>query len=79
MTTGTVFQTNRTQAVRLPKAVAFPDSVGRVTVEVVGEARLLTPVVSTWADWARSRRAADPDFLADRAQGTADERAWGDQ
>jgi len=79
MTTGTVFQTNRTQAVRLPKAVAFPDSVGRVNVEIVGETRVLTPVAGTWADWARTRRAADPEFLADREQGTAEERDWAGQ
>ena len=78
MPTGTVFRTNRTQAVRLPKAVAFPESVTHVNVEVVGDTRVLTPVSRTWEEWARQRQGVDPDFLADRDQGIAEERAWGD-
>ena len=76
MPTGTVFRTNRTQAVRLPKAVAFPESVTHVNVEVVGDTRVLTPVTRTWEEWASHRQEIDPDFLADRNQGIAEERAW---
>ena len=43
-----LFQTNRTQAVRLPKAVAFPESVQEVEVLVVGEARLIVPKGRRW-------------------------------
>ncbi|MDR0284292.1 MAG: type II toxin-antitoxin system VapB family antitoxin [Propionibacteriaceae bacterium] len=78
MPTGTVFRANRTQAVRLPKAVAFPGTVTRVTVEVVGETRVLTPVVSTWAEWFETFGGVDPDFLPDRDQGVAEERDWGE-
>jgi len=78
MSTGTVFRTNRTQAVRLPKAVAFPDSVTRVQIEVVGGTRVLTPVVRTWQEWAETRQGVDPEFLADRDQGVAEERDWGE-
>jgi len=73
-----VFRTNKTQAVRLPKAVAFPETVGQVSVEIVGEKRVLTPVVATWADWAKVRQADDPRFLMDREQGVAEEREWGE-
>jgi len=70
----TVFRTNRTQAVRLPKSVAFPDEVREVEVRVEGPARIIVPVDSRWQDWfARGTQVSD-DFLADRAQGTANER-----
>ena len=36
--TSTVFITNRTQAVRLPKAVAFPDDVQQVDILKIGSA-----------------------------------------
>jgi len=76
MPTGTVFRNNRTQAVRLPKAVAFPETVARVDIRVVGDQRILTPVAPTWRDWAARRQGVDPDFLADRAQGSTEERDW---
>jgi len=78
MATGTVFLNNKTQAVRLPKAVAFPPGVERVEIRVEGASRVLTPVVGTFTEWARTRRCVDPDFLADRDQGEWDERDWGD-
>jgi len=77
MTAATVFQTNRTQAVRLPKAVAFPAGVRRVNVEIVGDKRVLTPAAASWTEWFAMVRGTDPDFLADRDQGVADERDWG--
>lgn len=43
MTLGSVFTNNRTQAVRLPAEVRFPDTVSKVTVRVVGKERILTP------------------------------------
>ncbi|MCL2785000.1 MAG: antitoxin [Propionibacteriaceae bacterium] len=76
MATGAVFRTNRTQAVRLPKAVAFADNVQRVSVRIEGDSRVLTPVSGSFQQWAASRLAQDPDFLADRDQGIAQERNW---
>ena len=54
MVTGTIFHTHGTQAVRLPKAVAWPASVKTVRVRVVGTSRFLTPEGSAWrdSDWA---------------------------
>jgi len=74
MTTGAVFRTGRTQAVRLPKAVAFLDTDTRVSVAVDGDTRVFTPVSGSWKEWAASREAVDPDFLADRDQGVPQER-----
>lgn len=43
MALGSVFTNNRTQAVRLPAEVRFPDTVSKVTVRVVGKERILAP------------------------------------
>ena len=67
-TTTRLFQTNKTQAVRLPKAVAFPDGVEQVEVLVVGEARLIVPKGRRWSTYLSDGPFADPDFMADRAQ-----------
>ena len=58
----TVFKTNRTQAVRLPKAVAFPEGVREVEITVVGASRLITPVGKTWDEWFRHGPRLSEDF-----------------
>lgn len=63
-----LFQTNKTQAVRLPKAVAFPDGVEQVEVLVVGEARLIVPKGRRWSSYFSDGPFASADFLADREQ-----------
>jgi len=70
----TVFRTNRTQAVRLPKAVALPDDVREVNVRVVGRSRVIEPLGTSWDAWFDHGLRAGADFLADRPQGTADAR-----
>ena len=47
----TVFLSNRSQAVRLPKAVALPENVKRVEVIAVGRTRIITPAGETWDEW----------------------------
>ncbi|MDR1187874.1 MAG: antitoxin [Bifidobacteriaceae bacterium] len=78
MITGTVFRNNQTQAVRLPKAVAFPDGVRRVSIRVEGDTRIVEPVYPTLHEWFQHRRCVDPDFLAAREQGTAEDRDGGE-
>lgn len=46
----TIFKSNRSQAVRLPKDVAFPEGVKRVIVRKVGKSRIITPVDALWDD-----------------------------
>ena len=46
-----LFHSNRTQAVRLPKAVAFPDDVDQVEVLVLGDARLIVPKGRRWSSY----------------------------
>lgn len=67
MEQGAVFQSNRSQAVRLPKAVALPDDVRRVNVIAMGRARILTPVAEAWDTWFDGS-GASADFMAKRQQ-----------
>ncbi len=54
MTRTTVFQTNRSQAVRLPKDVAFPANVREVTILRDGARRVIVPADSVWDDFFNS-------------------------
>ena len=64
MPKATIFRTNRSQAVRLPADVRFPDHVKQVEVRKVGSARLLTPVGSNWQAFFAGQ-PLDPDFPDD--------------
>jgi len=51
MTRTTLFQSNRSQAVRLPKEVAFPESVRSVVILRDGKRRLIVPADAAWDDF----------------------------
>ena len=51
MTRTTLFQSNRSQAVRLPKDVAFPEGVRSVTVLREGKRRVIVPSDALWDDF----------------------------
>ena len=68
-----VFMASRTQAVRLPKAVALPDDIKRVEVLVVGRARLITPAGECWDSWFDGP-AVSADFANDREQPSDQQR-----
>ena len=64
MEQGSVFQSNRSQAVKTcPKAVALPDDVKRVDVVVVGRARIITPAGESWDSWFDGE-GVTADFMA---------------
>ncbi len=67
MTQSTVFKSNKTQAVRLPKAVALPEQVKRVDVIRQGTARLLVPAGTGW-DQFYGTPGIDEGFLGNRSQ-----------
>ncbi|MBV8402030.1 MAG: AbrB/MazE/SpoVT family DNA-binding domain-containing protein [Acetobacteraceae bacterium] len=46
-----LFQTNGSQAVRLPKEVAFPDSVRDSVIVGKGAGRVIIPVNAIWDDF----------------------------
>lgn len=73
MEQGAVFLSNRSQAVRLPKAVALPDDVKRVDVVAVGRARIITPAGESWDSWFDGE-GVTTDFLAERGQPADQER-----
>lgn len=51
MTRTTLFKSNRSQAVRLPKDVAFPESVSAVAIVREGRGRLILPADAMWDDF----------------------------
>jgi len=63
----TVFMNNRSQAVRLPKAVALPEGIKHVEVLAVGNARIITPKGESWDIWFQGPTVSD-DFMVEREQ-----------
>jgi antitoxin VapB len=74
MTRSTVFTSNRSQAVRLPKAVAFPEGVHQVDILKVGHSRVIVPQGKRWDDLFLNGPRASADFMAERRQPAAEER-----
>jgi antitoxin VapB len=74
MVSSTVFTSNRSQAVRLPKAVAFPENVHQVDILKIGSSRLIVPRGRRWDDLFQGGPRVSDDFLIEREQPTAEER-----
>ena len=47
----TLFKSNKSQAVRLPKDVAFPEDVRQVRIIRDGKRRIIAPADSSWDDF----------------------------
>jgi len=67
MATSTVFNNNRTQAVRLPAEMRFPDSVKKVEVRVAGQERIIAPAESAWDSFFLGAMTVTEDFMVERA------------
>jgi antitoxin VapB len=74
MVTTKLFTSNTTQAVRLPKAVAFPDDVVEVEIVVDGDARVIIPSGRRLDYFFSHRLGVTDDFMASREQPDAQER-----
>jgi len=74
MTSSTVFTSNRSQAVRLPKAVAFPDDVHQVDILKIGRSRVIVPQGKRWDDFFENGPRASDDFMVERRQPAPDKR-----
>ena len=76
MPRSTVFKNNKTQAIRVPKALAFPDDVTAVEILKQGDNLLVMPIrKNKWEEFF-SKPGVDEDFLQDREQGLPQERNW---
>lgn len=73
MVRSTVFKSNRSQAVRLPKAVALPDDVHEVEIVKLGRSRLITPAGGSWDEFFDEPPVSE-DFMRDREQPPDQER-----
>ena len=69
-----IFVSNRSQAVRLPKAVAFPEGVRQVEIIRLGNSRLITPVGRRWDEFFVNGPRVSEDFMSERDQPSAEER-----
>lgn len=74
MIIGSVFENNRTQAVRLPAETRFSDKVKKVMVRVVGQDRILSPLDKTWDSFFKSEDSVSDDFMEERASQEQKER-----
>jgi antitoxin VapB len=74
MARSTVFISNRSQAVRLPKAVAFPEGVYQVDILKIGRSRVIVPQGRRWDDLFENGPRASGDFMSERDEPAAEER-----
>lgn len=71
MTTGTVFTNNRTQAVRLPADMRFPNTVKKVNIRAIGNERVISPAENSWDSFFMADNyAPTEDFMNERADQT---------
>ena len=74
MAISTVFKNNRTQAVRLPAEMRFPDSVKKVEVRAAGQERIIAPAESAWNSFFLGGMTVTEDFMVERASQSQAER-----
>lgn len=70
LTRTSLFLSNRSQAVRLPKAVAFADGVREVVIVPDGPRRIIAPAEAAWDDFFETKGIN----LGDRHQPAIEER-----
>jgi antitoxin VapB len=73
MERASVFKNNKSQAVRLPKPVALPNTVTQVDIIMLGRSRLITPAGEAWDSWFEGESVSD-DFMSEREQPADQER-----
>ena len=75
MNIGSVFENNRTQAVRLPAETRFPKAVKKVVVRVIGHSRIIEPINKTWDSFFQPEtEGVTDDFMIERASQHQSER-----
>jgi antitoxin VapB len=74
MVQSTIFVNNRSQAVRLPAELRFPENVKKVTVRAVGKERVIAPLMHTWDSFFIGYESVTDDFMTERAEQIQQER-----
>ncbi len=62
-----IFKSYRSQAVRLPLVVAFPESVKDVEIIAIGNKRMIAPAGQSWDEWFNAPGVSS-DFMTERKQ-----------
>jgi len=62
-----IFMSNKSQAVRLPKAVALPEHFKEVEIVAIGNKRIITPAGESWNEWFDGPGVTE-DFMVTRDQ-----------
>ena len=62
-----IFKNNRSQAVRLPLEVAFPETVKDVEITAIGNKRVIAPAGQSWDEWFDAPGVSS-DFMTERKQ-----------
>lgn len=62
-----LFKSNRSQAVRLPKDIAFPEGMKDVEITKIGSKRVIVPANQSWDDWFEGP-GVSKDFMNERDQ-----------
>lgn len=73
MAQATIFTNNKSQAVRIPKALEFPEDVKKVVIVSIGDARLITPAGTSWDSWFEGE-GVTADFMDEREEPLDQER-----
>lgn len=73
MAQATIFTNNKSQAVRIPKALEFPQDVKKVVIVSIGDARLITPAGTSWDSWFEGE-GVTADFMDEREEPLDQER-----
>ena len=68
MAIGTIFISNRSQAVTLPMGVRLPEGIHKVDVRARGLDRIISPAGLRWDSFFLDGFAASDDFMKKRAR-----------
>lgn len=68
-----LFRINKSQALCLPKPIAYSDCVKQVDIVMQGRARIITPAGESWDTWFDGEGVSE-DFMMDREQPAHQER-----
>lgn len=63
----TIFLSNRSQVIRLPKALELPENIKRVDIIAIGQIRIITPAGTSWNIWFEEEHISK-DFMTLREQ-----------